>query len=548
MSLHIQADQAVPKDTVQVARSAFPKGNPYLTLRDELGMLYADSTFAPLFVHRGRPVEAPGRLALVTVLQFVEGLTDRQAADAVRSRIDWKYLLGLELTDAGFDFSVLSEFRARLLAGGVEQQLLDLLLERFKGRGLLKARGRQRTDSTHVLAAVRSLNRLECIGETLRHALNELSEVAPHWVQVHVPVEWYTRYKARFEHYRLPKPETERQALALTIGVDGHQLLSAVYAAGTPAAVRVHPAVEVLRQVWVQQYYIQDDQVHFRQAENLPPAERLIRSPYDPQARFSCKRQTEWTGYKVHLTETCGTDEPHLITHVATTQATTQDSPMVDAIHSALAQKALLPNEHLLDSGYLNAQHLVSAKQDHGIEVVGPVLENISWQARAKEGFEVACFAIDWENHQVTCPQGKLSRIWSESHDKYGTPVIHVRFAGPDCLACPLREKCTRGKGPRTLHLLPRAQHDALQKARRQQTTSEFQQRYAARAGIEGTLSQGIRVSGMRRSRYIGQAKTHLQHVLTAIAINIIRFIDWQNHRPRAKTRISSLAALAAAS
>lgn len=547
MSLHIHEDLAVSEDTVRVARAAFPKGNPYLTLRDELGTLYADSTFAPLFAHRGRPVEAPGRLALVTVLQFVEGLTDRQAADAVRGRIDWKYLLGLELTNPGFDFSLLSEFRARLLAGGIEQQLLDVLLEHFKAGGLLKERGRQRTDSTHVLAAVRSLNRLECVGETLRHTLNALSGIDPQWVQAHVPVEWYTRYKARFEYYRLPKLETERQALALSIGTDGHLLLSAVYAAGTPQAVQAHPAVEVLRQVWVQQYYVQDDQVHWREAQNLPPAERLIQSPYDHEARFCCKRQTEWTGYKVHLTETCDDDSPHLITHVLTTPASTPDSAVTDTIHSALAQKQLLPDEHLVDSGYIDAGLLVASQQEHDIALVGPVLEDTSWQAHTDQGFSVSCFAIDWEHHKVTCPQGKLSRTWSESHDTFGNPVIHIGFAKADCQACPCRLKCTRAQGPRTLKLRCQAQHEALQKARLGQTTPEFKARYAARAGIEGTLSQGTRVIGMRRSRYIGQAKTHLQHVLTAVAINVLRFIDWQDHRPRATTRTSSFAALAAA-
>src|SRR5713101_3289544 len=261
MSLRPQPGSQVPEETARVARAAFPKGNPYLTLRDELETIYADSLFAALFPKRGQPAEAPGRLAVVLVLQFAEGLSDRQAAEAVRSRIDWKYLLGLELSDAGFAFSVLSRFRARLIAGGIEQQMLDLLLERFTARGLLKARGRQRTDSTQVLAAIRTLNRLECVGETLRHALNALAQVAPEWVQTQVPAEWYARYRARFEAYRLPTDESERQALAVRVGIDGQQLLAWVWAPDAPPPVRTHPAVEVLRQVWVQQYYEEAGQV-----------------------------------------------------------------------------------------------------------------------------------------------------------------------------------------------------------------------------------------------------------------------------------------------
>jgi len=171
MSLHLHAIGPVPEDTARVARAAFKKGNRYLRLRDELGTLYTDELFAPLFPTHGQPAEAPWRLALVTVVQFAERLTDRQAADAVRSRLDLKYLLGLELDDDGFDFSVLSEFRARLADGGAAHLLLDALLDRCKEVGLIKPRGKQRTDSTNVLAAVRALNRLEGVGETLRQAL-----------------------------------------------------------------------------------------------------------------------------------------------------------------------------------------------------------------------------------------------------------------------------------------------------------------------------------------------------------------------------------------
>src|SRR3954470_4251693 len=159
MSLHPAVCAEVPASTVAIARAAFPRGNPYLRVRDALGMVFSDAQFAPLFPSRGQPAEAPWRLALVIVLQFAENLSDRQAADGVRGRIDWKYLLGLELTDPGFDASVLSEFRTRLVTGGAEALLLDTLLTLCRERKLLRPRGRQRTDSTHVLGAVRGLNR-----------------------------------------------------------------------------------------------------------------------------------------------------------------------------------------------------------------------------------------------------------------------------------------------------------------------------------------------------------------------------------------------------
>jgi transposase len=546
MCLQPRAELMVPTETARVARAAFGTSNGYLRLRDELGVLYQDSDFTALFGTRGQPAEAPGRLALVTLLQFAEGLSDRQAADGVRSRIDWKYLLDLELTDPGFDYSVLSEYRSRMLAGGAEARLLDLLLVRFKERGLLKRRGRQRTDSTHVLAAVRALNRLEMVGETLRAALNSLAAAVPAWLQTQVEAEWHTRYDVRVEEARLPDSQAERTALALTIGRDGRQLLQAVYGAAAPAWVRHLPAVQTLRQVWLQQYYIEDDQMQWREATNLPPAPRLIETPYDVEAHFSQKRETTWQGYKVHVTETCDTDTPNLIVHVATTAAPVPDVAMLEPIHQALAAKDLLPSEHLVDAGYPDAQALVSSAEQ-GIDLVGPVRADTSWQKRLGQGFDVACFAIDWAAQTVTCPQGQPSSVWSASHTPAGEEVIHVQFAAPTCQACAAKAHCTQAQsGARGLTLRPQAQHVALASARTRQTTDAFKQRYRLRAGVEGTLSQGTRAFGLRKTRYVGQAKTHLQHVATAAAIDLARVIAWLKGTPRASTRRSHFAALAA--
>ncbi len=256
----------------------------------------------------------------------------RQAADAVRRCMDWKYALSLELTDAGFDFTLLHDFRERLLADDAAQRLLDTLLTACKARGWIKARGSQRTDSTHVLAAVRSLHRLECVLETMHLALNRLSAADPDWLRARVPLDWYDRYGQRAEHFRLPKEASKRQALAETIGVDGYELMGWLFAADTPPHLRALPAVEVLRRIWIQQYYRRiapgADEIRWRATDEEPPSALLIGSPYDTEARYSSKRDTRWVGYKVHVSETCDPDRPRLITQVATTLATDQDSTM----------------------------------------------------------------------------------------------------------------------------------------------------------------------------------------------------------------------------
>lgn len=538
----------IPEATAQAARRAFPKGNRYMTLVEVLGPIFTNSDFADLYGHRGRPAAAPARLALVLVFQQIERLSDVAAAEAVRARIDWKYALALPLDDPGFDESILVEFRRWLLTAGAEERLLTLLLETLVDRGLLKARGRQRSDSTHVLALLRTLTRLTLVAETMRHALNALADAAPGWLAAHGDPAWAERYAARVEEYRLPQDPAARRLLETTVGQDGYALLQAVYDPSAPPALRRCPALKILRQVWVQQYYGPHD-VRWRTGEDLPPHARLIASPYEVEARFATKRQTAWTGYKVHLTETCDEERPHLITNVETTPATTNDVGVTDTIHAHLAARHLLPREHLLDTGYVAADVLVTSRR-RAVDVVGPALGDNSWQARQPDGLDMSCFAIDWEARHVTCPGGKRSVRWTPGHDKQGAgqDLVAVQFDPDDCRGCPLRPRCTQAKtGPRTLRLRPREQHEALQTARRRQLTEAFKQLYAVRAGIEGALSQGVRAFGLRAARYRGQAKTYLQHLLVAVAMNIVRVAAWAEGIPRAQTRQSSFARLVAA-
>jgi transposase len=541
--------EPIPPETARIARAAFPKGNRYLRLADEMETLFSDSTFLALFPTHGQPALPPWRLALVTLLQFAEGLSDRQAAEAVRSRIDWKYVLRLELTDPGFDASVLSEFRGRLIAGAAESLLFDTLLTWCRNRQLVKARGRQRTDSTHVLAAVRALNRIEVVGETLRHALNTLAVVAPEWLRAVSPAEWRDRYTRRAEDDRLPTTLAARAALALAIGHDGWRLLAAIDHPEAPPWLREVPAVAILRRVWIQNYWWDGTQLQWREADNIPPAAQFISSPYDAEAHYARKHTTQWVGYKVHITETCEDDLPHLITHITTTPGPTADGAATPQIHAALEQRGLLPGTHIVDTGFLDADLLVDSRRDYGVDLLGPTRLDYHWQAREGAGFDVQHFQIDWDQHQASCPAGKTSLSWTPALDNRGNAVIKVKFSSRDCRRCDHVAQCVRSKKRyprRTLTIRPQPQYQALQAARQREATEAFRAEYARRAGIEGTISRGVRGARLRRTRYVGLPRVHLGHLLTAAGLNVLRLGEWFLETSRAKTRLSPFARLMA--
>jgi transposase len=278
--------------------------------------------------------------------------------------------------------------------------------------------------------------------------------------------------------------------------------------------------------------------------------EGIIRSPSDPEARTGKKRETTWFGYKVHVTETCALEKaedaqaqalPQLIVEVQTTVANVQDVDMTEVLQEDLAQHHLRPEEQIVDSGYIDAELLVKRKPRYGIKLVGPVLSDNSWQAKANKGFDGSHFQIDWQSLQATCPQGQTSARWSLVGGR-----MEIVFAREVCAACPMRSDCTKSSTTgRVLHVRPQAANVALQARRHEQQTPEFRQRSKARAGIEGTLSQAVRALGVRRGRYDGLQKTHLHHVFTAVAINVVRIDALLTQTSRGKTRQSHFMRLA---
>ena len=271
----------------------------------------------------------------------------------------------------------------------------------------------------------------------------------------------------------------------------------------------------------------------------------MIGSPYDPQAHYAKKHTTSWVGYQVHLTESCDQNQLHLITHVETTAAPTGDGEVIPLIHETLKDQDLLPDRHLVDTGYVEAELLVESKRDYGVDLYGPARGDQKRQAREAKGFAADQFQVNGAQQQVTCPQGCTSQSWTPAQDRSGNPVIKIKFASSDGRVCPSLRDCTHTSRPRrTITIHPQPEHEALRAARQRQSEPEFVEQYGKRAGIEGTISQGVRAFGLRRARYWGQAKTHLQHILIATSMNLVRIGQWLAGELPAQTRQSRFVAL----
>ena len=537
MSLKIQPPRAMPADTGAVGRALLKESSPYRLIGEQLYAEFRDEDFADLFSIEGQPGISPTILAFVTVFQFLEKLSDRQAAENLRMRIDWKYALHLPLDYAGFDYSVLSEFRDRLLQHQAEGRVFEQLLTKFCSLGLIKPRGRQRTDSTAVLSKVRWLSRLELVVESLRLAVGALLKADRVWTEALVPPSWEDRYGERFvtEHVS----EKERQAYEAQIGADGQWLLSHLEGENVPAGLRDLPEEQVLKTVWAQQFREAQEQVVFQEKPSAD-GHSLISTPHDPNARYSKKRGYEWIGGKVQVTETDDDGYPHLITDIVATSSTQTDYKALSDIQARLAQRDCLPEKQYVDNAYMGGSNLArSARQ--GIELLGPIYQNVTKQDLLPEGLSIQQFEIDLEQGQATCPAGVQVAPQSRSPER-----IRFRFPDETCAACSLRSHCCLGNAGRSIRVS--SHYPLLQAARERQKTDEFKKDYHRhRSGVEGCLSALIRGTGVRRSCYVGNPKRQLQALFSGSAANLKQVAHWlAGERPRRYRRSWGLAPKAA--
>jgi IS5 family transposase len=532
MSLHKRWSDEIPADTAALGEQLLDPADPYRLIGQAAHHVFQFEDFVALYAAIGRGAICPLVLSLVTVFQFLENLPDREAAKQARLRIDWKYALHQPLAWAGFHYSDLCNFRQRLLEHGQERLVFERVLQWVQRHGLIRKRGKQRTDSSHLLGAVERMSRLELTWETLRVALRELHRAAPTWYEQTIPAAFHDAYHERQSDWRLTKDEVQ-QALQQA-GADGYWLLERIDAPAPEPAQQL-PAVVTLRTVLDQQC---EPTAAGVQAKKVPiKGKDIIATPHDPEARWAQKRRTEWVGYKSQITETADPDQAvQFITDIDVVAANDGDCEQIDPIHHRLAERDLLPAEHLVDQGYPSGPNLANSAA-RGVELVGPVATG---HGDKPAGYRQTDFDLDFAAQQATCPAGRQSVSWSESAapeapDDPQRREIKIKF-GSACRDCPARDQCAPGQSGRSLTVS--AFHAELTARRAEQQTDEFKERLKARAGVEGTISECTRCHGARRARYRGKGKVRLQALFTAAAVNVKRLARALAAPKRAPSRV----------
>ena len=493
-------------------------------LRPQLESLYCEDN--------GRPAVDPVILAGVTLLQFTEKVPDRGAAEHIVFHLGWKYALDLELTYGGFHPTVLVYFRDRLEKEKAERVIFDGVVDLLMKMGLVKKKGVQRLDSTHVVGYVKEMSRLDCVCETLRLALEALAEVLPRDKRPEFWQRLWTLYVQSKTDWRLSKEE--RESRYRQCGQDMEQLLK--WLQRRSLKLNELKAVKLLRRVFEEQFEVVAGEV--RLAPKRPS--RAVQNPHDPDAHFADKGKTKWVGYKVHVVESVEPEdraqrkgEPggHFITEVVTTEAASDEmAGLKEALEEEASHHGFKPKAVYADARYVT-ERTMSEAQDRGMELRGPTRPDPH-----RGPYNADAFEVDINKQRAICPQGNRSTQWSRIRDTYmGTKYYRIEWGG-QCDRCPVQKQCTRSKSGRRI-LVVGLRHDLVQKRRAEMRQKGFTKKMYPRNGIEGTLSELVRGHGLRHTKYRGINRVRLSHYMMGAACNIKRYLNLKAFEMKTTTR-----------
>jgi transposase len=502
----------IPQEISSWGKKYLKDSNLYRVIGDQLLSFISADEFTSMYSNTGRPSINPIILSLVTLFQFLEEIPDRVAAQYAITRLDWKYALHIPMDDPGFHYSDLCNFRKRLAKHGKESLLFDQLLEKIESLGYLKKRKHQRTDSTHVLALVSELSRLENLSESLRVSLRAIHKSDSAFYEMKIPVLYRDHWSISHSDYQMT--DSQRKEALDRVGQDIYWLLSFLET-NKKSFLRL-PELEVLQTLFYQHFTLQDSQ-KICLKDKADTGKDKIQSPHEPEARYSEKRGKSWVGYKTHITETANEKgEVNFVTDITTTNSCEQDNETLSGIQEKLEAANLKPEQQSVDKGYVTGANL-SESDKKDIQLMGEAS-----QLNNKSLFTADDFIVDYQTMTATCPARCTSISWKQRESGKNKGDVQIRF-GDQCNHCSLKEKCTTSKRGRRLRLSPH--YPILRERREESKTDAFKELMKRRPPVEGTISEMVRAHGLRTSRYRGMVKTHFHGLMIGTAVNLKRLV-----------------------
>ena len=486
------------------------------TLKNEIAPLIKDTDFSDMYSNKGRIPISPKILLLTTIMQFLERLPDRAAADNLRFRLDWKIAFSLPIEFEGIHPTTLVYFRDRLEENEKASIVFDKILEHLKETGLVKKNKKQRIDSTHIIGNVRELSRIELLHETLRLFVRKSFK---HFTN---PNENILNLNAYYSEKISVKGISNAQKDKM-ISEAGLAMKSFIIYADLPTTNQIihdEESFNTLKTVFEQNFTDSDNSL-----ENEPKLKKIatgkghICSPHDTDARYANKGGKGWSGYKAQIVETINEDKEdvNFITHIEANEATDYDGHPVQNIIDELADKEVEPNELYGDTHYNTTDNIKKLKKERDIDLKGTVAPDTRKKTKSRKGFRV-----DYKEKKVICPEGVTSRRFNDSRKNY----ISATFPKDKCNICERKNICNPEK--RGKQFVERKNKEFLNQRRKEMKTKEFKEDMYKRNGIEGTISGLVRGQSFRRARFRGKSKMNLQAKFTGAAANVSRL-----HRQR---------------
>ena len=500
-----------------VMKDFLKPSDPMQMFSKELFPIFNDESFEDCYSDVGRNGRSPSFLAMVTLLQWKESLSDDETVKAVNTRLDWKIALHLEVAAKDiFEASTLCVFRKRLIENDKMCIIFDTLLNQIKKKGFIRDHAKQRIDATHVVKHLNRISTTDLLYRAVKWVVIEIGKADPEYYNKIIPDDIQERYSKDFSSFGLSKEKRgDRQA---EIVEDGFRIKRIIQ--DNPAeTLKELKQLVIMETIFSENVIIRIKEVgdkEFIEVEEIVTPKQTIFTPDDPTLKLGKKGKTSWVGEKWHVVETAEKGEVNFIVGMIQQAANENDNKILPKLKEMNDEMGLKPDKTYADTNYISRTAIMEF-EERGERLMGYVQKDTSAKP---EGFKLEDFKIDMDTLTAICPKG----IKSEKHIKNGGSNHSIIFPKNECMVCSFFKDCVTGKQKKRVLVVGKG-YGYFRKRRDEQKTAEFKSEMSVRAQVEGTISESVRFHGLRKIKYKGTEGRQFQYLMTGAAVNFKRYI-----------------------